>query len=81
MPIHEKYVPGKFGAIRYACKGVFNPNISTFLPNSAEGLHFSAFHYIQYWCAQVQITPTCLVTTFKSKINLQIMHEGPTVLI
>ena len=26
----------------YACKGVFNPNIQ---PNSAEGLHFSAFHY------------------------------------
>ena len=28
----------------YACKGVFNPNISIFPPNSAEGLHFSAFH-------------------------------------
>ena len=26
----------------YACKGVFNP---IFPPNSAEGLHFSAFHY------------------------------------
>ena len=25
----------------YACKGVFNP---IFPPNSAEGLHFSAFH-------------------------------------
>ena len=29
----------------YACKGVFNPNIPIFLPNSAEGLHFSDFHY------------------------------------
>ena len=29
----------------YACKGVFNPNIPIFPPNSAEGLHFSAFHY------------------------------------
>ena len=29
----------------YACKGVFNPNIPIFLPNSAEGLHFSAFHF------------------------------------
>ena len=30
----------------YACKGVFNPNIPMFPPNSnsAEGLHFSAFH-------------------------------------
>ena len=26
--------------------GVFNPNIPIYhLPNSAEGLHFSAFHY------------------------------------
>ena len=30
----------------YACKGVFNPNIPIFPPNSAEGLHFSAFHYV-----------------------------------
>ena len=29
----------------YACKGVFNPNIPIFPPNSAEGLHFSAFHF------------------------------------
>ena len=29
----------------YACKGVFNPNIPIFPPNSAEGLHFSAVHY------------------------------------
>ena len=29
----------------YACKGVFNPNIPIFASNSAEGLHFSAFHY------------------------------------
>ena len=27
----------------YACKGVFNPNIPIFPPNSAEGLHFSVF--------------------------------------
>ena len=26
------------------CKDVFNPNITTFKPNCAEGLHFSAFH-------------------------------------
>ena len=30
----------------YACKGVLNPNIPIFPPNSAEGLHFSAFHFI-----------------------------------
>ena len=29
----------------YACKGVFNSNIPIFPPNSAEGLHFSAFHF------------------------------------
>ena len=29
----------------YACKSVFNPNIPIFPPNSAEGLHFSAFYY------------------------------------
>ena len=29
----------------YACKGVFNPNIPIFASNSAEGLHFSAFHF------------------------------------
>ena len=27
-------------------KGVFNPNIPIFASNSAEGLHFSAFHLI-----------------------------------
>ena len=26
------------------CNGVFNPNITTFQSNCAEGLHFSAFH-------------------------------------
>ena len=28
------------------CKDVFNPKVTTFQPNFAEGLHFSAFHYI-----------------------------------
>ena len=27
-----------------ACKGVFNPNVTIFQSNCAEGLHFSAFH-------------------------------------
>ena len=27
------------------CKDVFNPNVTTFQPNCAEGLHFRAFHY------------------------------------
>ena len=35
---------GSIDAITYARKGVFNPNIPIFPPNSAEGLHFSAFH-------------------------------------
>ena len=26
------------------CKDVFNPNVTTFQSNCAEGLHFSAFH-------------------------------------
>ena len=29
-----------------ACKGVFNPNVTIFQSNCAEGLHFSAFHYL-----------------------------------
>ena len=29
----------------YVCEGVFNPNIPIFASNSAEGLHFSAFHF------------------------------------
>ena len=28
------------------CKYVFNPNVTTFQSNCAEGLHFSAFHFI-----------------------------------
>ena len=32
----------------YAYKGVFNTNIPIFPPNSAEGLHFSAFHSLHY---------------------------------
>ena len=28
-----------------ACKGVFNPNVTIFQSNCAEGLHFSAFHF------------------------------------
>ena len=27
------------------CEDVFNPNVTTFQSNCAEGLHFSAFHY------------------------------------
>ena len=30
----------------YAYEGVFNPNIPIFASYSAEGLHFSAFHFI-----------------------------------
>ena len=33
----------------YACNSVFNPNIPIFVPNSAEVLHFSAFHYNNYY--------------------------------
>ena len=28
------------------CKDVFNPNVTTFQSNCAEGLHFSAFHFL-----------------------------------
>ena len=27
------------------CKDVFNPNVTAFQSNCAEGLHFSAFHF------------------------------------
>ena len=33
----------------HECKGVFNPNIPIFASNSAEGLHFSAFHFILFF--------------------------------
>ena len=32
-----------------ACKGVFNPNVTIFLSNCANGLHFSAFHFIIHY--------------------------------
>ena len=32
-------------------KSVFNPNIPIFASNSAEGLHFSAFHFYHFACA------------------------------
>ena len=47
----------------YACKGVFNP---IFPPNSAEGLHFSAFHYtcnILYTCTLLTIVTLTTSTT------------------
>ena len=39
----------------YACKGVFNPNIPMFPPNSAKGLHFSAFHLISTYIKYVRM--------------------------
>ena len=37
---------------------VFNPNIPIFLPNCAEGLHFSAFHFCMYMYYAQQLTGT-----------------------
>ena len=33
-----------FTYVRNTCKGVSNPNVTTFQSNCAEGLYFSAFH-------------------------------------
>ena len=33
-----------FRTIVFTCKDVFNPNVTAFQSNCAEGLHFSAFH-------------------------------------
>ena len=36
------------------CKYVFNPNVTTFQSNCAEGLHFSAFiHYFQQFIVKM----------------------------
>ena len=35
------------------CKGVFNPNVTIFQSNCAEGLHFSAFLLHYYYCGTV----------------------------
>ena len=37
----------------YACKSILNPNIPIFPPNSAEGLHFSAFHLIVIYASHI----------------------------
>ena len=36
-----------------SCKDVFNPNVTAFQSNCAEGLHFSAFHYYFLSCLKI----------------------------
>ena len=42
----------------YACKGVFGPNIPLFLPNSAKGLHFTAFHFNKQLKFDIFLSPS-----------------------
>ena len=43
----QLYASSIYKIIFYTCKGGFNPNIPIFAPNSAKGLHFSAFHFFK----------------------------------
>ena len=50
-------------------QSVFNPNILIYHPpNSAEGVHFSAFHFLLIWHSQGMNAPTSLFTIQKYKI-------------
>ena len=59
----------------YACKGVFNPNIPIFMPKSAEGFHFSAFHIMQLTLMSFNVAsgvifpPFCGVNVHDSMAN------------
>ena len=52
------------------CKDVFNPNVTTFQSNCAEGLHFSAFHY---YCLLLLLlllyTHTCTTHTHTQTVD------------
>ena len=59
-------------------QGVFNPNILIYhQPNSAKGLHFSAFHFVRIYSVTIKLvnyTPTTL--TFKGMaIVAQSVHQ------
>ena len=61
-------------------KVVFNPNIPIFPPNSAEGLHFSAFHY---YCTNLLllfiylfvIIIIIIISDFYILLSLDIFHS------
>ena len=38
------------------CKDVFNPNVTAFQSNCADGLHFNAFHYYCCACSKTSIS-------------------------
>ena len=65
-----------------ACKDVFNPNVTTFQSNYAEGLHFSAFHFdllVRMICYyQVDIILIRIVTTqrFGTLYTIKCKHSG-----
>ena len=46
------------------CKDVFNPNVTTFQSNCAEGLHFSAFH-----CNMTSLNEPIGLFNYRLKIN------------
>ena len=55
----------------YACKGVFNPNITIFLPNFAEGLHFSAFHLVMN-CSDYYLN----LTASANQLRVNVRHHN-----
>ena len=57
---------------------VFNPNILIYHPpNSAEGLHFSAFHYNNYIGVRMRIMPRARY--WKNSMNNHVILKGVDV--
>ena len=54
-------------------QGVFNPNIPIFASNSAEGLHFSAFHFKNVFLVFILSSPPHARVCSRSTIYVVVM--------
>ena len=61
----------------YACKGVFNPNIPIFSPNSAEGLHLVLFINPRRACA-ARVTVVVLSVCLSVCMSVGTRYSGST---
>ena len=55
------------------CKDVFNPNVTTFQSNCAEGLHFSTFHYLSFNSYLTMSIGLLYVVYTRSGINVPLL--------
>ena len=62
-----------FHTIVFTCKGVFNPNVTTFQSNCAKGLHFNAFHCKGFALLAKQLHGFCSAP--HSKTSLKKPHK------